>query len=121
MGTNLRRTPQSGGLSIKGDIIDTKPGQRAHEYHYEIKNHKTIKVKDWLMQAESDCGKKMPVVIFARLKTVVMPGKPPVNEKKWYVITELEHWAEELENRDAIETLLSKNSDKISKLQELLE
>ena len=35
LGTNVRRTPQSGGMSIKGDIIDINPDSAAYQFHFE--------------------------------------------------------------------------------------
>ena len=37
LGTNVRRTPNSGGLSIKGDIIDINPDSPAFDYYFEVK------------------------------------------------------------------------------------
>ena len=42
LGTNCRRTPLSGGLSIKGDIIDVDPDSAAFDYHFEIKDQKKV-------------------------------------------------------------------------------
>lgn len=100
LGSSLRRTPQSGGLSIKGDIIDTKPGTRIHDYHIEVKNQNTLSIKQWFRQAMSDCGKKMPVVIFKTHHTYQIEGKPPVTYKQWYVVTRIEEWADELKMND---------------------
>ena len=44
LGTNVRRTPQSGGLSIKGDIIDIDPNSAAFNYQFEVKDQKTQKI-----------------------------------------------------------------------------
>ena len=38
LGTNVRRTPQSGGMTIKGDIIDIIPDSPAYQFHFEIKD-----------------------------------------------------------------------------------
>lgn len=102
-GSNLRRTPQSGGLSIKGDIIDTKPGTRIHEYHIEVKNQNTISIKQWFRQAMSDCGRKIPVVIFKTFHTYTIEGKPPVTYKQWYVVEKIEDWSNELKMNDDLQ------------------
>lgn len=65
LGTNARRTPNSGGLSIKGDIIDIAIDSIAHQFHFEIKDRKALRIKDWWEQAKSDCSaNKIPVLIF---------------------------------------------------------
>jgi len=64
LGTNCRRTPLSGGLSIKGDIIDIDPDSVAYQYHFEIKNTKKLSIPIWWRQIYNDCGKKIPVNIF---------------------------------------------------------
>jgi hypothetical protein len=64
LGTNCRRTPLSGGLSIKGDIIDINPDSVAFEYHFEIKDQKKLSIPQWWKQIYSDCGKKIPINIF---------------------------------------------------------
>lgn len=62
--TTLRRTPNSGGLSIKGDIIDTKD-TIVHNIHFEIKNQAKIQFPKWWKQATGDCpASKTPILIF---------------------------------------------------------
>lgn len=64
LGTNVRRTPSSGGLSIKGDIIDINPDSVAFDFHFEIKNTKKLSIPKWWKQIYSDCGRKIPINIF---------------------------------------------------------
>lgn len=65
LGTNCSRTPNSGGLSIKGDIIDIGIDSIAHLYHFEIKDRKALCIKKWWEQAIGDCSAhKTPVLIF---------------------------------------------------------
>ena len=79
---DLVRTPQSGGFAKKstkasdfrGDItcldesIDFK-------LHIECKDQKTLKIRDWVQQAESDCPKdRVPLVVF-HLAQVIKEGK----------------------------------------------
>ena len=65
LGTNCRRTPNSGGLSIKGDIIDISPDSIAHQFHFEIKDRKSLKINAWWEQTINDCPvNKIPVLIF---------------------------------------------------------
>jgi hypothetical protein len=84
LGTNVRRTPQSGGMSIKGDIIDINPNSAAFDYHFEVKNQKNLSIKKWWEQIYSDCP----------------PGKTPVNvfkmNAKFYVTLELKDWLSSL-------------------------
>ena len=62
--TNVRRTPQSGGMSFKGDLIDTQH-TIIHGYHVECKNQKTIKFREWFIQANGDCpSNKIPIIVF---------------------------------------------------------
>jgi len=64
LNTTLRRTPNSGGLSIKGDIIDTKD-TIVHNIHFEIKNQSNIAIPKWWKQTTSDCSSnKVPILIF---------------------------------------------------------
>ncbi len=83
LGTNVRRTPNSGGLSIKGDIIDINPDSIAFQFHFEIKNTKKLSLPQWWRQIYSDCGRKIPVNIFK------MDGK-------FYSMLELKDWLDGL-------------------------
>jgi len=65
LNVNCRRTPNSGGLSIKGDIIDISPDSIAHQFHFEIKDRKSLKINAWWEQTINDCPvNKIPVLIF---------------------------------------------------------
>ena len=65
LGTNVRRTPQSGGLSIKGDIIDINPDSAAFDYHFEVKDQKKLMIPKWWEQIYGDCPKgKIPINAF---------------------------------------------------------
>lgn len=65
LGVNCRRTPQSGGMGFKGDIIDININSIAHEYHFEIKNREQIRISKWWEQTINDCpSNKIPVLIF---------------------------------------------------------
>jgi len=80
LGTNVRRTPQSGGLSIKGDIIDIDPSSPAFDYHFEVKDQKKLMIPKWWEQIDGDCP----------------PGKTPVNvfkmNAKFYATLEFRDW-----------------------------
>ena len=63
--TNVRRTPMSGGMSIKGDIIDINPDSVLYDYHWECKNQEKLNIWKALAQARADKPMgKTPVVVF---------------------------------------------------------
>ena len=64
--TNIRRTPNSGGLSIKGDIM-TLSGILS-EYSWECKNQEKLNIWKALEQSEGDARGtlKTPVVVFTK-------------------------------------------------------
>ena len=65
LGTNVRRTPQSGGMSIKGDIIDINPDSAAYQFHFEVKDQKKLMIPKWWEQIDDDCPvAKTPVNVF---------------------------------------------------------
>ena len=65
--TNVRRTPMSGGMSIKGDIIDINPYSVLFDYHWECKNQEKLNIWKALEQARNDKPMgKTPVVVFRK-------------------------------------------------------
>lgn len=65
LGTNVRRTPQSGALNFKGDIIDINPDSAVYEFHFEIKDQKKLMIPKWWEQINDDCPvAKTPVNVF---------------------------------------------------------
>ena len=64
--TNIRRTPNSGGLSIKGDILTTSG--ILSEYSWECKNQEKLNIWKALHQSENDAlgTMKSPVVVFTK-------------------------------------------------------
>ena len=65
LNTNLKRTPQSGGMDFKGDLIDTNLNSVAHQFSWEIKDRKTLRINDWWEQAVNDCPtNKIPTLTF---------------------------------------------------------
>ena len=65
LNTNVRRTPSSGGLSIKGDIIDINPDSAAYQFHFEVKDQKKLMIPKWWEQINDDCPiAKTPVNVF---------------------------------------------------------
>lgn len=75
-GIELVRTPLSGGFqknakatNIKGDISNIDDSID-FKLHIECKSHKSISLKEWLRQAESDCPSgRIPTVVFHRPNT----------------------------------------------------
>ena len=77
--TNVRRTPMSGGMSIKGDIIDINPDSVLFDYHFECKNQEKLNIWKALAQARADKPmRKIPLVVFTK------------NHERDYVALELE-------------------------------
>ena len=63
--TNVRRTPCSGGLGFKGDIIDLSGVLK--DYHFECKNQESLNVWKAIKQAKRDCPiQKNWVLVFSR-------------------------------------------------------
>ena len=64
--TEIRRTPNSGGLSIKGDIIATQG--ILSEYNWECKNQEKLNIWKALEQSRNDCigSHKEPLVVFTK-------------------------------------------------------
>ena len=63
--TNVRRTPLSGALNFKGDIIDINPDSAAYQFHFEVKNQKKLMIPKWWEQIDDDCPiAKTPVNVF---------------------------------------------------------
>jgi len=68
LGTNFRRTPNSGGLSIKGDIIDIDNDNPLYEFHIEIKNTNSLQIPLWMKQIENDCPVGKTGLLIAKFK-----------------------------------------------------
>ena len=64
----IRRTPNSGGLSIKGDIMATQG--ILSEYNWECKNQEKLNIWKALEQSKGDCAtvgnRKKPLVVFTK-------------------------------------------------------
>jgi Holliday junction resolvase len=72
-GFEADRTPNSGGLKIRGDIAGTVPA------HLEVKRQETLRLPLWLRQAEADAAAgEVPVVCFRQ------------NHGRWYAALPLE-------------------------------
>ena len=92
--TTIRRTPNSGGLSIKGDIMATQG--ILSEFNWECKNQEKLNIWKALEQSRNDCigSHKEPLVVFTK------------NFEKDYVALELKDFVqlllelEQLRNED---------------------
>lgn len=64
--SNIRRTPNSGGLSIKGDILTTSG--ILSEFSWECKNQEKLNIWKALQQSKNDSlgTTKTPVVVFTK-------------------------------------------------------
>ena len=98
LGTNVRRTPMSGALNFKGDIIDINPDSAAFDYHFEVKDQKKLMIPKWWEQIYGDCPKgKIPINVFkmnARFYAT-LEFTDFLN-----LLAELQELKEELEKRD---------------------
>ena len=65
---NIRRTPNSGGLSMKGDILCIDDQSILSEFNWECKNQEKLNIWKALEQSRNDCSgnAKMPVVCFTK-------------------------------------------------------
>ena len=76
---DIKRTPNSGGLSLKGDIMATQG--ILSEFNWECKNQEKLNIWKALEQSANDCigsHNKKPLVVFTK------------NFEKDYVACELE-------------------------------
>ena len=76
--SKISRTPNSGGLSLKGDIMATQG--ILSEFNWECKNQEKLNIWKALEQSANDCigSHKQPLVVFTK------------NFEKDYVACELE-------------------------------
>lgn len=66
MGTKVKRTPNSGGLSLKGDILCIDDNSIISEFSFECKNQEKLNIWKALEQSRNDAGYKIPVVLFTK-------------------------------------------------------
>ena len=65
--TNVRRTPLSGGMNFKGDIICIDDNSIISEFSWECKNQEKLNIWKALKQAKNDAPQRtMPVVVFTK-------------------------------------------------------
>lgn len=81
-GFDARRTPNSGGLSWRGDLQGV-PG-----YIFEVKRCETLSLPAWLRQAYAAAsGGEVPVVVFRR------DGRGVGPDGRWHAVLPLEELA----------------------------
>ena len=65
--TNVRRTPMSGGMEIKGDIICIDDNSIISEFSIECKNQEKLNIWKALDQSRTDAPRgKLPIVVFTK-------------------------------------------------------
>ena len=65
----ISRTPNSGGLSLKGDILCTDENSILSEFNWECKNQEKLNIWKALEQSANDCigsHNKKPLVVFTK-------------------------------------------------------
>ena len=78
LGGSCRRTPNSGGLAIKGDLHPN--GNALEGWHIECKRQERISLGSWMEQARRDAGAKPWCLMHRR------------NHERWKVTMEMEDW-----------------------------
>ena len=73
-GVNYSRTPQSGGLDVKGDIVKKwgSKDSRIDDFHHEVKRDERLNIHKAYEQALRDCRGKTPIVAHRRNRGVWM-------------------------------------------------
>lgn len=101
-GTNVRRTPQSGGMSIKGDIIDINPDSILFRFSFECKNQEKLNIWKALEQAQNDAPPlKEPVVVFTK------------NFKTEYACMKFEDWMNLVKELEDYKTEIKQLKDEL--------
>ena len=77
---NIRRTPNSGGLSMKGDILCIDDQSILSEFNWECKNQEKLNVWDAYEQAKENCNGYEPIVVMKK------------NRKQPLVVIDAEHF-----------------------------
>ena len=64
----ISRTPNSGGLSLKGDILCTDDNSILSKFNWECKNQEKLNIWKALEQSRNDCigSHKEPLVVFTK-------------------------------------------------------
>mgnify|MGYP003636838854 CR=1 FL=1 len=66
----ISRTPNSGGLSLKGDILCTDDNSILSKFNWECKNQEKLNIWKALEQSKNDCAtvgnRKKPLVVFTK-------------------------------------------------------
>lgn len=65
-GFTARRTPNSGGLSVKADITGAEGMPCVPGYSLEAKRHERLALPAWLLQAHAAAGVLTPALVFRR-------------------------------------------------------
>ena len=92
---NTKRTPLSGGMDFKGDIICLNPDSIISRFSIECKNQEKAQVWKWLAQARNDCERyKEPLLVFTKNHEDIYAALPFDNFLN--ILKELEDYKKEL-------------------------
>ena len=95
VGFDCDRTPNSGGLRIKGDLAGTVPA------HVEVKRQETLRLPLWLRQAREEAPSGVvPVVAFRQ------------SRGEWYAALPLSHLATLLSAAESLVTEYEGDADR---------
>ena len=90
LSTNIRRTPNSGALGIRGDLRDRDSPYLSGPlagWVLELKKQEKTKIWEWIKQAENEAGSSKWALIFSK------------NREKDYVILDINDWLELLKGQ----------------------
>jgi len=96
--TKVRRTPLSGGMDFKGDIICIDDSSIISEFSWECKNQEKLNIWKALQQSRNDATQRtLPVVVFTK------------NHEKEYIALELEDFLNIIKELEDLRNETTKN------------
>lgn len=96
-GFDVRRTPNSGGLSLKGDLLGLDG------YSVEIKRCETLLIPKWLRQTHADAaGARTPLLIF---RTSALKQADPLG--RWHLTEPLDSWLADQQELRELRSILA--------------
>lgn len=85
-GFTARRTPNSGGLSVKDDLTGTGGEPVIDGYLIEVKRCETLRLPEWLAKAHAVAGVRTPLLFFRRNRS----SSDPLS--RWHVVMPAEDY-----------------------------